>query len=74
MCAGAAFLFSTKNGSVPRLAQLSLCCFSTRSGQCVMRQKVEFVERQDVSYLINDIQEVPRTPINRKVWFIFPEK
>lgn len=37
MCAGAAFLFSTKNGSVPRLPQLSLCCFSTRSGQCVIQ-------------------------------------
>ena len=61
---------------VPFHDLLSFCCaiFSTRSGQCAMRQKVEFVERQDVSYLINDIQEVPRNLINRKVWFIFPEK
>ena len=62
-------LFYFQQKMLPPLAQLLLNCFPIGSGQCFMRQKVGLV-----SSLINGVQKAPRNLINRKVWFIFPEK
>ena len=49
----------------------AVLCFHYKQ-PVIYEANVEFVERQDMSYLINGIQEVPRILINRKPWFIFP--